>query len=1474
MQVFKIKFPLLLLSVFIFLVLIFPVHASPLRDNSAPVVANPIVDQAATQDLLFEFTIPEDTFLDADADELSYSAILQGGSSLPGWLGFDAGSHAFSGTPSAADVHDLQIKVTVDDGQGGEVSDVFQLSVTNVNDAPQLDLSVPDQPATEDVDFLYEFPANTFSDADADPLTYTAVKSGQEQLPDWLNFNPDTRTFTGNPPNAAVGFVDIQIVASDPAALTASDTFRITVANVNDAPHVANPIPDQITDEDSVFSFTFAANTFDDIDGDALGYSADLTDGSSLPTWLGFNAGIRTFSGTPANADVAVLQVRVTADDSNGGTVSDIFTLTVSNTNDAPTLANAIADQTTPEDSLFNFQIPANAFADVDLAVDPGEVLSYAAVIDGETVLPGWLTFTSSTRTFSGTPTNDDVGSVDLRVTVTDVAGASVSDIFRVTVSNVNDDPHVANPIPDQSATEDSAFSFTFAANAFDDVDGDALSYSADLADDSALPIWLGFNAGTRTFSGTPTNADVAVLQVRVTADDSNGGTVSDIFTLTVNNTNDVPILANAIANKSTPEDSPFSYQIPANTFNDVDPGETLSWAAELPDGNPLPAAWMSFAADTHTLTAAPENPQVGTIDIRITVTDSSSESVSDIFTLTVTNVNDAPHVASAIPDQSTAEDSAFSFTFAANAFDDIDGDVLSYSADLADDSALPIWLGFNAGTRTFSGTPANADVAVLQVRVTADDSNGGTVSDIFTLTVSNTNDAPTLANAIADQDTLEDSPFSYQIPTNTFADVDPDETFTWAADLPDDNPLPAAWMSFAADTHTLTASPENPQVGTIDIRITVTDSGGESISDTFILTVSNVNDDPHVANAIPDQSTDEDSALFFTFAANAFDDIDGDALSYNADLADDNALPTWLGFDAGTRTFSGTPANTDVAVLQVRVTADDSNSGTVSDIFTLTVRNTNDAPTLANAILDQSTPEDSSYNFQLPANTFSDVDLDVDPGEVLSYEAVIDGETVLPGWLTFTTGTRTFSGTPTNDDVGSVDIRVTVTDVAGDNVSDVFSLTVTNTNDAPHVANAIPDQTSDEDSLFTFTFAANTFADVDVGDSLSYDAKRTDNSALPVWLSFDPLTRAFSGTPDYMNTGTLSIKVIASDDNGGTVTEIFDIVISNVNDAPQVASPISDRVTAEDAFFSLQIPNSTFSDEEKDSLIYSATESGQIVLPDWLSFASETRLLSGTPDNGDVGSYQIDITVDDGNGGTVTDTFQVTVANVNDAPQLDVSLPDHTVNEDVPFSYRVPDDTFSDVDGDSLSYSFKVADDTALPSWLTVADNAGMPELSGTPANDDVGDLYVKIIATDGNGGEATDLFHIVVQNVNDVPTLETPIDDRSTDEDAEFIFVFPAATFNDIDVGDTLAYSISRPDDTALPIWLTLNSDTRTMRGTPDYDQIGDLEIKLTADDNHGGTVADTFILTINAVNDKPVVSNPISSQTATLSGSAAFR
>ncbi len=155
-----------------------------------------------------------------------------------------------------------------------------------------------------------------------------------------------------------------------------------------------------------------------------------MDSGSNLPTWLSFNPETRTISGTPINENVGNLNIKVIVTDKQGAKVSDTFTLTIENTNDAPT-ATEIENQTTKANQPFSLDI-SSKFSDIDA----DDILTFAA-----TDLPNGLNIDSQTGIISGTLSQDAVGTNNVTVTATDKAGASVSENFEFTVEQevIND---------------------------------------------------------------------------------------------------------------------------------------------------------------------------------------------------------------------------------------------------------------------------------------------------------------------------------------------------------------------------------------------------------------------------------------------------------------------------------------------------------------------------------------------------------------------------------------------------------------------------------------------------------------------------------------------------------------------------------------------------------------------------------------------------------------------------------------------------------------------------------------------------------------------------------------------------------------------------------------------------------------------------------------------------------------------------
>jgi Ca2+-binding RTX toxin-like protein len=301
----------------------------------------------------------------------------------------------------------------------------------------------------------------------------------------------------------------------------------------------------------------------------------------------------------------------------------------------------------------------------------------------------------------------------------------------------VNHAPTLVAPLEDQTVQEDMAFNLVLPANTFAYEDGgDVLTLSASLVDGTALPTWLTFNTATGTFTGTPDDAQVGSLNLRVTATDAGNLSVSDDFTLTVQNVNEAPTVAAPLFDQSAAEDAAFSFVVPTGTFADVDAGDTLMYSATLAGGAPLPT-WLSFDPISRTFSSTPLNSDVGTLAVMVTAIDSGNLSASTGVTFAVQNVNDVPTVAVPLADQQTMQGTVFNMVVPTGTFTDVDaGDALTYSATLANGAAFPTWLSFNPATRAFSGTPQGGDVGTLDVRVTATDQGSLSAEDVFALTI------------------------------------------------------------------------------------------------------------------------------------------------------------------------------------------------------------------------------------------------------------------------------------------------------------------------------------------------------------------------------------------------------------------------------------------------------------------------------------------------------------------------------------------------------------------------------------------------------------------------------------------------------------------------------------------------------------------------------------------------------------------
>lgn len=204
--------------------------------------------------------------------------------------------------------------------------------------------------------------------------------------------------------------------------------------------------------------------------------------------------------------------------------------------------------------------------------------------------------------------------------------------------ANNNHAPTVNVFLPTLQAKAGSAFNYTVAANTIIDSDvWDSITYSIKMADGSAVPTWLTFDAATRTMSGTPAAGNIGTLQFILWGTDNYNYSAGEYVNMTIGAANRSPVLATALADQTAAQGGTFSYTVPAGAFTDPDSGDVLTYSATLADGSALPS-WLVFNAATRAFSGTPTT--TGTVSVKVTAKDTGNLSASDIFDVVVSVQN------------------------------------------------------------------------------------------------------------------------------------------------------------------------------------------------------------------------------------------------------------------------------------------------------------------------------------------------------------------------------------------------------------------------------------------------------------------------------------------------------------------------------------------------------------------------------------------------------------------------------------------------------------------------------------------------------------------------------------------------------------------------------------------------------------------------------------------------------------------
>jgi len=1077
----------------------------------------------------------------------------------------------------------------------------------------------------------------------------------------------------------------------------------------------------------------------------------------------------------------------------------------------------------------------------------------------------------SGNRTDPGT---DEV--VDFILVINDGAAISNAGLGNIQLAvTALDSPPTLQPISDTTVLEDFG-SFSIPLLGISDGDNGSQTLEQPIVEfvsgdpDLLQLVGAAFSGTTGSATFATNNGLFGGVDVRVTmrqaADTTN--LVARTFRIDVLPLNDAPTIGGTQSD-STLFDNEQKTLFTEVTIGDEDPSELLRVTVETDPltagvlvANGISGATLTFEGDTAAVNAwvqslvfAPKENRLNpndseTVAFNIIIADDST-SISDASTqAVVTAFDDDPTIdliaPITIPEDTTAQQVPLTgITDGDNGTQSLSLSVAVVGGDASIIGTPSVSPSSGVGTMAadLSFTPQPNQTGTVILGIEAEDGGGNTYTKNLTVIISPENDAPTISGALAGQTTDDATPMLPFPDSIAIEDLDGDflqltVTLSPSAGgtLSNSSGFSGTEFNLSGSAAALTTALKGLQFSPAENRlppndsevvtftISVEDASENAINNLTTVTVTALDSEPEIPE-IADITLNEDFGNHTFTVSGISDGDDGSQLAtLNPTLAfagGDNGMLQAL---AATNNGGGTVAISFESladangVQQLQLSVSDG-SNTVTEVFSVEVIAQNDAPTIAGQVFTPSILTIESVEIRKSYLDYNDVD---DSNNALTLE-VLDG-------TNYSRSGNTVS--PLAGYTGNMPVNVRIRDDGGAVSADfVFTVAVLPVpNASPAVSNTTPT------ANITDQETAQPFTDVTITDP--------EDDVLTVTINFDGQLGALSGgftgsngnfnftgvpadaqaairalvfTPAELSPGvnrTVPFAITITDGEF-TVTDNASLVNISPVDGDPVLPNIDDIALDEDfGAYQFTISGLTDGDDGTQTLSiaidFDGTDNGIIGLLDAQIIGEDAGRISFESLENQFGTQPLAVTLQDDQGNATTQSFTVEVASIQDPPViLSQANNDLVTNPQVPITIRKSDVNFTDVDSDPSSILMIV-----LPG-----DNYSFDGNEVTPDTLFNGLLNVRVQLLDLNGSIFSNIFELkvlVVDPENEVPVWLASDPPLIATEEVTYSYDFDADD-PDSDV-DSLYFFIENK-----PIWLTFDSLTGLLTGTPTNEQVG---------------------------------------------------
>ncbi|MEF8761583.1 MAG: cadherin domain-containing protein [Candidatus Accumulibacter sp. UW25] len=1175
----------------------------------------------------------------------------------------------------------------------------------------------------------------------------------------------------------------------------------------------------------------------------------------------------------------ASVNIEVTATSADGSTSVQSYSITINDQDEfdvsAITDTNA-ASEAVAENASTGTVVGITAFAsDADAT---NNTVSYSLSSNPDNLFA--IDSGTGVVTTLATINRESLGaSVNIEVTATSADGSTSVQSYSITINDQDEfdvsaitDTNAASEAVAENASTGTVVGITaFASDA--DATNNTVSYSLSSNPDNLFAIDSGTGVVT-TLATINRESLGASVNIEVTATSADGSTSVQSYSIAINDQDefDVSVITDTnAASEAVAENASTGTVVGITAFaSDADAtNNTVSYSLSSNPDN-------LFAIDSGTgvvTTHATINRESLGASVNIEVTATSADGSTSVQSYSIT-INDQDEFdVSAITDtnaasEAVAENASTGTVVGITAFAsdaDATNNTVSYSLSSNPDNLFAIDSGTGVVT-TLATINRESLGASVNIEVTATSADGSTSVQSYSITINDQDEfdvsAITDTNA-ASEAVAENASTGTVVGITAFAS-DADATNNTVSYSLSSNPDNLFAIDSGTGVVTTLATINRESLGaSVNIEVTATSADGSTsvqsysiaINDQDEFDVSVITDTNAASEAVAENASTGTVVGITAFASDA--DATDNTVTYS--LTDDAGGLFAIDANTGEVSVNGALDFESADSHNITVLATSSDTSTSSQTFTITVTDVNEAPVITanNGI----TVLEGSADTTIASSNLTTTDLEQGTAQIVyTLTELPSSGTLTKSGVLLSIG-QTF--TQANIDAGVIKYSNDGSEVANDSfkftVSDgtnslgeqTFDINVTAVNDNPVVgptdSNTVDaDTVAENANVGVLVGIIASASDADFDTTITYSLSNSAGGRFAIDATSGVVSVA--GALDYENAASHNITVLATSSDGSESSQTFTIAVTNVNDNP-VLGP-TDNNAAVNTVAENASPGATVgitalaSDADSDATVtytLSNDAGGKFAIDDTSGVVTVLSAL----DYESAANHDIVVLATSSDGSTSSQTFNIAVTNVNEAPSITPASLVLTVQENLILAGSMAADD-PDV-GDNLLFSleggadenlFTIDANTGALSFVTAPDWENPTDAGGN----NVYDVLIKVT----DAGSLTDTQAVTVTVTND--TAEAPVTVLNAgltvgENSIDTIIGNSALNTTDQDTGVSLiVYTL-----TALPTHgtLTKNGDAMLVGSTFTQANINGGAIKYSHDGNESVSESFKFVV-----------------------------